>query len=193
MGLANINWPKLVEALRFYEIRCGYIQVTVPWLVSREALALTVPDNVSPFMVTKDKGPLGSGEQGFLELMLRGWLPKGQYVTLTPCFRNELVVDNLHRESFAKVELINTEEVSLLALQDMIDQARSFFGRFLPVEILKVGDNEFDIVSVNEKRELGSYGIRGSYETGPWIYGTGCAEPRLSQVLSMIGLQEEVF
>jgi len=37
-----------------------------------------------------------------------------------------------------------------------------------------------DIVTVNSNIELGSYGI-GSYENYKWVYGTGLAEPRLSQ------------
>ena len=66
---------------------------------------------------------------------------------------------------------------------------------FRDVEVEKVaaGDSiiNYDIVSKIGHYELGSYGIR-TCDYLKWIYGTGCAEPRLSRVLKLIELKNGV-
>ena len=64
-------------------------------------------------------------------------------------------------------------------LQDMISDAVAFFRRYLPVDVISTGSG-YDIVSVADGIELGSYGFR-TYNNITFIYGTGCALPRLTQ------------
>lgn len=72
-----------------------------------------------------------------------------------------------------------------------IDQIRDFVQRLRhnvhsPVIIEEF--YTFDILDKFSSRELGSYGIRTTIINGiktSWFYGTGCAEPRLSQTIKL--------
>jgi phenylalanyl-tRNA synthetase alpha subunit len=123
---------------------------------------------------------VASGEQGFIELMIRENLV-GKYFTITPCFREEKY-DELHLPYFMKLELIDTE-VDNKKLPAMINDAKRFFDNYLETKVIPTKDG-YDIVSAKSNIELGSYGIR-AYKEFLWVYGTGVAEPRLSQVLEM--------
>jgi len=81
-----------------------------------------------------------------------------------------------------KNELIITDSVAEEDLLGMIDVARRFFKKEsgYAVDVSKISENTYDM-SINGV-EVGSYGIRRC-EYLEWIYGTGCAEPRFSQVL----------
>lgn len=170
----------LTEALNFYKKR-GYAYKGVPWYVGREAYYATKPDDATADVQIQpyDKYLVASGEQSFLQLMLDG-THIGKSVCVTPCFRSEQV-DTLHQPYFMKVELIQTTHVSEGGLMKMIHDACSFFEQFVPVTIAKTGLVSYDIVDTYAGIELGSYGIR-EYAHLKWIYGTGCAEPRLTQV-----------
>jgi len=127
----------------FYE-RAGYHPLDVPWCVSDEAMNITRPVwagtvNAAYIAGGKQQCPVASAEQSFLQLQLdslaaSGSLNTGTYVAITPCFRNEPVIDELHQPYFMNIE-------------------------------------------------LGSYGIRKHPKVGTWVYGTGCAEPRLSYAI----------
>ena len=72
-------------------------------------------------------------------------------------------------------------------LSNMIDSAMNFYKTIVPnptlLEVFKTSIG-FDIHYYDKNGlavELGSYGIR-ECEFLKWIYGTGCAEPRLSKV-----------
>ena len=67
-----------------------------------------------------------------------------------------------------------------------------FFSSYTPVKIIKSDSSserdvvpEEDIVSEFGGFELGSYGIK-KYNDFIWIYGTGCAEPRLTEVIKSV-------
>lgn len=177
-----IDYSKIARAIDFYKSQ-GFLIREVPWVVPVDIMNITMPRTAKE--INSDIGPLvGSAEQSFLFLIASGEMKAGKYVACTPCFRND-VVDNLHQKYFMKVELITTEDVCESRLMETVDLCRFFFERFLPTEIIKTDRSQFDIVSRDTKIELGSYGIRSHQRTGPWIYATGCAEPRLSYVLKL--------
>lgn len=171
-----IDYSKIAAALDFYQSK-GYAYIEVPWIVTHEAMLITSPGG-KRFFNTFAGDLVSSGEQSFLQL--RETLKAGLYCCATPCFRDERPVDSLHRQYFFKVELIevNPKEPidSVLA---MIEHAKEFFGEYVKVEVVEtdIGKDIF-----GNGLELGSYGNR-FYEGFNWTYGTGCAEPRLSQAI----------
>ena len=178
----SIDYSVLVKAQKYYEKK-GYLMLDVPWAVSEEADAATHPVWL-PMIPTMWGNLVGSAEQSFIDLMIKGKMPTGKRMAITPCFRPEKKYDQFHYPYFMKLELIEfrggefcqPEEV----LQAMIHDAVGFLGHHLQVETRDMGDGSFDIVSRGEKLELGSYGIR-QYKDFKWVYGTGVAEPRFSQ------------
>ena len=189
-----INYKLLQDSIEYYESK-GYTRIETPWLVSSAAEETTKPnDGVSlivlpqyfdyeknKLVTTRELGRLtASGEQSFLDLYLRGQLPKGQFQTTTACFRDD-VVDYEHSKWFMKNELIKTDEVNSKELNIMVDNALAFFRKFIPNAYVMSDTHGYDIMSGSI--ELGSYGIR-SCQYLDWIYGTGCAEPRLSKAIT---------
>lgn len=178
-----INYSLLAHACGYYEDK-GYKRIEVPWTVSAQIDDITKPaDRIHMQLKHNDKCLVASGEQSFLYLYAKDYLPKGRYQTVTPCWRYE-AYDGMHAKCFMKNELIITDEVNTDTLKQIIDDAVGFFSQYLEVEIVKT-DIGYDIVSKEGGYELGSYGIRHC-EYMDWVYGTGCAEPRLSRVLNSI-------
>ena len=174
----RIDYTKLVEGLQHYQ-SLGYIYQEVPWVVSREATDATLPPEAT--VTSVQYGDLvGSAEQSFLELMRRGQTIL-KACAITPCFRIEDRYDNLHHAYFMKLELINAE-VTQENLWQIIQDAQSFFQRFVETEVEQTGVDTYDIVDKYRKIELGSYGIR-TFTGVPYIYGTGVALPRLDSAL----------
>lgn len=199
-----MNYDNISQALKFYQER-GYVYFDdVPWRVGREAYYATKPDGAIDAVIDvppgasfgEDRYLVASGEQSFIQWMLRGYHLK-RAVCVTPCFRWESMTDTLHHDHFMKVELINAHDVDSGHLIDMIADARSFFQDMgISVRVVATperGPDSYDIVEKGSRYELGSYGIRrvtlplrNPNYTGlieerelAWIYGTGCAEPRL--------------
>lgn len=170
-----IDYKKVVAVKEFYESH-GFKEIAVPWIVRKEAYLSTKPDGAKEFST-----PIGflnaSGEQSFIELMLAG-TTLTRNLCITSCFRLD-VDDELHQKYFVKVELIDTN-VHLENLQEILSIAKSFYEKYLPVEIIKTdqGEHTYDIVDIKNKIELGSYGIR-EFKNYTWIYGTGIALPRI--------------
>jgi hypothetical protein len=146
---------------------------------------------------------VGSAEQSFIQMMLDGDLKPGCYMAVTPCWRDD-ELDELHQRYFMKVELIDYMPYdSFLASPYMACMAEHFFNKIMGIEAkyawIQDGQRteEFpnDLIGeqcdiVHDGIELGSYGIRGFEFDGRkhiWVYGTGCAEPRLSYVLEKAG------
>lgn len=196
-----MNYGHIAAALDFYKGR-GYTYVNdAPWYVCEEAYYATKPNGASDISINfenptfvgrrlNNRGYLvASGEQSFIQMMLDGQ-PIKRAICITPCFRAERDND-WHRPHFVKAELINAHDVDMGHLLHMVHDACSFFEGFIrDVRIIEPIDapGTFDIVEKDTRVELGSYGIREVTITGKklrWIYGTGCAEPRLSSVLSV--------
>lgn len=186
-----IDYNLISESLGFYE-GFGYLRIEAPWTVSEEVDNITKPkDRISYKLEHNGKCLVASGEQSFLYLYLKNFLPKGQFQTVTPCFRNESF-DFLHTKYFIKNELIITERPDYYNLDKIVVNALDFFKRYFDKNLLDTIKTEdgFDIeLIIGDKRmELGSYGIR-ECEFLKWIYGTGCAEPRTSNLIKLYGKQ----
>ncbi|KKN66616.1 hypothetical protein LCGC14_0469510 [marine sediment metagenome] len=169
----KISWRLLSEGITFYQ-KQDFIYKEVPWLAPTE-----IPEDYRYKTPLGD--PVASGEQSFLYLDINGELPKGRYMTVTPCFRDE-EEDEFHKRQFMKLELYITDNVSESNLDNVICTCQAFFNKFIwkwPIKKVDMGDGTFDITS--HDIELGSYGIR-EHKNLKWIYATGVAEPRLSQV-----------
>ena len=190
-----INYKILGHSQDFYSSN-GFNVIELPWTVTRAISNITKPESVDDYFIpSKNKVLVGSGEQGFLYLYLKGFLPKGKFCGTTPCFRDE-VFDFIHSKYFMKTELIVTDNVNDNERNRLIQTAFEFFSLYLPKENLKViecdsedkagAGTSYDICYVDDdcEIELGSYGIR-SCEYLDWIYGTGCSEPRLSRVINL--------
>lgn len=90
-----------------------------------------------------------------------------------------------------KAELINAHDVDDGHLIHMVHEAASFFEQFFPIRIVRTGVSggcpTYDIIEKGTRIELGSYGVRRitvDDKKLDWIYGTACAEPRLSTVIA---------
>lgn len=179
---ANVNWSRITRAIDFYVDR-GYRYIEVPWLVGEEAYSITSPPDKEREWFRTHKGhPVASGEQSFLELLLKG-KDVGKAVCCTPCFRSEPVLDELRHLHFMKVELISAPDVDFGTL--MLDAWKFLESEGLVVEWMKQIDGSIDLVEKITGIELGSYGVRNT-ESFTWSYGTGLAEPRYSYVYELL-------
>ncbi|MBI2102707.1 hypothetical protein HYT55_02620 [Candidatus Woesearchaeota archaeon] len=182
-----------LELLTFAEtfyVSKGYKKIEVPWTVDQDVLDITLPlgrigaDLFGKLLV-------GSAEQSFLQLIKEKKLSPGKYVATTPCFRDD-PVDDLHQKYFMKTELIDfsVEEREVAErLEQVMRDALEFFNFFLPIR-KKQTDMGYDIVDDKREIELGSYGVRShAFSEGhrvTWIYGTGIALPRLTDVTESV-------
>lgn len=181
-----IDYNLLDKSIKHYN-SLGYERIESPWTVTPYIDDITRPSGVTPFELKHNgKRLVASGEQSFLYLYLKGFLPKGKYQTVTPCYRFE-AFDYLHTKYFIKNELIITDDVNQNTVINVVNDAKNFFTKFFnekDINLIQTKEG-FDI-EVNEI-ELGSYGMR-TCEFLTWIYGTGCAEPRLTNAINKYGI-----
>jgi hypothetical protein len=188
-----LDFQYLLEAKNFYEDR-GWKYIETPWVVSAEAMNITRPAWVSALTQPTF---VASGEQSFLELALQKRLKPGRWQTLTPCHRPQDgdAEDGIHFSQFYKLELMwyKLEQMPapadpIVVVTDVMDYCLSHWDLELLVkpitdepraecETWSACDLEYDWV------ELGSYGNRSHKTVGHWVYGTGLAEPRFSDLL----------
>ena len=181
-----INYSLLAKAQDYYSNH-GFQYIEVPWYVSDEAKDITrpidKPKSEDYKLSVNNKYLVASGEQGFLYLYMKGFLPPGKYCTITPCFRFE-EIDSIHKKVFMKCELIHIladmEETQGL-LDDMVAEAARFYSS-IGLEVTEAITGSASVDLEYHETELGSYGFR-SYKGIRWVYGTGCAEPRTSFVM----------
>lgn len=178
-----IDYSRIQRSIDFYEDE-GFKRVESPWTVTKAVSDITKPPHGKDWEILgKDKVLVASGEQSFLYMYLKGFLPKGRFQTVTPCFREE-PFDQFHTKYFIKNELIITDDISELALKETMLSCKRFFEAELNEEVKIIETSEgFDLEAVGI--EVGSYGIR-KCEYLEWIYATGCAEPRMSFIKTMI-------
>jgi seryl-tRNA synthetase len=82
-----INWKNISLAVDFYKNR-GYSYIEVPWIVSKEAINVTLPkDHYS--LYTKYGDLVGSAEQSFIQLLMYKMIFAGKYVAVSSCFRDD--------------------------------------------------------------------------------------------------------
>jgi len=181
----NTNWSHLANAISFYE-HLGYRYVELPWTVPEQAIHATFRGDS---FHCNDGMLVGSAEQSFIAADMVGKLGKGRFVSCTPCFRIEQE-DALRRRMFMKVELYANDTVDDAALHRMMAHASAFFA-----DALHRHKKPFDANIVVQTAEgwdieiggieVGSYGLR-HHQNLSWVYGTGCAEPRLSMALAAL-------
>lgn len=183
----------LQEAREFYA-STGVKYIEVPWIVSREAIDATIPDpTIKPHEVILDgenKGCLvGSAETSFVQMLLDNKLePFVEYQAITPCFRGDQI-DLLHSNYFMKLELFMYTEDRTYTSSHFLERAAELFTnlgiktRWLSTPV------GHDLVDSKYGIELGSYGRRG-YKGMSWVMGTGIAQPRTSQVLDRLALND---
>ncbi|HOX96180.1 MAG TPA: hypothetical protein PLI45_02265 [Candidatus Woesebacteria bacterium] len=180
----NLNLLSFAET--YYHTR-GFQKIEVPWTVDKAVSNLTKPPQRHNYFL-EGKVLVGSAEQSFLQEYFSGRLTPGRYLASTPCFRDEEILDDLHRQYFLKTELIQIGKVNKKSLRQIINIAKDFFVQFIPVKEIALANGSYDIYSENTDIELGSYGIREftlNNKSIKYIYATGCALPRLSQVISL--------
>ena len=187
-----INYDILAHSIKHYESN-GFVRIESPWTITEQVSSITKPPGKLEFKLVHDDGKVlvASGEQSFLYLYLKGFLPKGRFQTTTPCFRRESF-DSQHSKYFIKNELIDTENVTDERLKEIVEIAFEFFALYFPRQDLKITGNGITSYPVDIEYkgvELGRYGIR-SCDYLEWIYATGCAEPRLSSTLKKFELQK---
>lgn len=191
-----MNYENIGKALKHFTSR-GYVYFPdAPWEVDREAYYGTKPSDAGPDVIisrgASDRYLVASGEQSFMQMLLDGrFIKRG--ICVTPCYRQDRL-DGWHRQYFMKAELINADDPSRENLVQMLHEASAFFETFLTTKIIETGEDQFDIVAKYSRVELGSYGIRHWQRATTdeplrrpftWIYGTACAEPRLSMACSL--------
>lgn len=187
----SIHWDLLHRtAEHFQERQYGLFRfIDVPWLVSERAIRSTFQGNIHEAL--PGQYAVGSAEQSFAQLLLDGVLdPTENYVALSPCFRDEPVIDQLHKPHFMKVELIRPfkggDREDWLLARDAAYWFNTLANEFTyrcshKIEIVKTAEG-YDVTA--DGIEVGSYGIR-HFEGFSWVYGTGLAEPRFSTIMNM--------
>lgn len=176
-----INY-EIIHLNQVYYEQKGFSIIETPWTVTESIARLTTPKDVAlnKLIHNDNKVLVGSAEQGFLYLYNKGFLPKGKFQSVSPCYRADSF-DETHTKNFIKNELIITDKVNDETLKELIKNAYDFYtkhtNKLINIVATEVG---YDI-EINGI-EVGSYGIR-ECSFLKWIYGTGIAEPRFSRIM----------
>jgi len=176
-------WQNLARMGACYA-ELGFQDLPQPWVASHEATHATLPSGVLPCELN-GQILVGSAEQAFIDRMLTHQMPQGRWQATTPCFRNEPVLDALHKPYFIKLELIHyMPSMADAELETMILQVRWVLGTLIPDggPTIKIEPTDIGWDLTLHGQEIGSYGIR-EYAGHRWIYGTGIAEPRFTTIV----------
>ncbi len=85
-----IDYEKIATAVNYYRIR-NFIDIEVPWFVSKESMMITAPPEARLFSTFAGE-LVASGEQSFLHIrdkLLKSSGFPALYQCVTPCFRDE--------------------------------------------------------------------------------------------------------
>jgi hypothetical protein len=180
-----INYGRLDRSISYYELH-KFKRIESPWTVSEKISNLTKPiESTNLEIKNKNKVLVASGEQSFLYLYIKGFIPlEDKFQTITPCFRDD-IFDQLHTKYFIKNELFITDNVCEDTLYKTIHICKEFFESELSVSVTltELGKNQIDLEY--NGMELGSYGIR-NVGFMKYIYATGLAEPRMTMIKKYI-------
>lgn len=187
-----IDYKLLAKAIKYFSKK-GFKQIETPWRVSKQAIEGTF--NSSESFKADDKFLVGSAEQGFLELQLQDKLKGTQFMSISPCFRNE-VEDYFHQQEFMKLELIYFSDYVTIKEVIQYQIIKRFVLNFI-IKKLKIKTSDIAILETKDNNsiysedilingiEYGSYGIR-QFQGKYYIYGTGIALPRASKILKSL-------
>ena len=146
----------------------------------------TKPEGLPELFHRGMKVYVASAEQSFIQMHKEGLISKGKYMAITPCYRQEAILDDTHYSMFLKLELIHIGSVSSfqvmhdgLSFMKPLTRSETYFM------VTDEGEYTFDIIC--EDIELGSYGVRKMLDGTPYVYGTGLAEPRFGVVVKYEG------
>lgn len=168
----NIDLPLLYKALNYYE-SLGYQMISTPYLINKDIIDITLPDNRE----AKEHNGLyyvGSAEQSAYQLFKDGKLPYDKWMMLTPCQRDEEILDDNHLEIFLKLELMLKGNQYNKIIEDVL----SFYNNDNCIVIST--EQGKDILFNNI--EIGSFGTREVFWQD-FSFGTGLAMPRYTQAL----------
>lgn len=173
----------IYKALESYK-SLGYKLVDVPMLVEEQYSLLTKPKGKVDLFHSNGKVYVASAEQSFIQMFQQGKLRHGKYAAITPCYRDEGILDDIHFNIFLKIELI---DVGGCGVAPMINDAQVFLynntNHF--AKAVKTNDSEMSYDLEINNIEVGSYGVRYMPDGTPYVYGTGLAEPRTSYACSL--------
>ena len=158
----------------------GYHFITVPMLIDEDVIRLTLPPDRLP-KFHNNKCYVGSAEQSIYQLIKEGKDLPPKVLAITPCQRDESVLDELHQEIFLKIELACTDNT--ITYRDIANDVMNFCSQFTDKAKIVEFDNSCDIEIGGI--EVGSYGQR-EYKGRIIHFGTGLALPRFAQALNMI-------
>lgn len=185
----NISTSVLMEALRFYSSK-GYAPIDVPLVVDMDVSEHTKPEGVPELYHGKVEGEhkcyVASAEQSFIQLHKQGKLPNGKYMAVTPCYRHERFTSDTHYLMFMKLELIvvgvdfkDSDDV-IISVVKHAKEFMNIIGKDVEMWGNPSDKNGVDLVSPHGNVEYGSYGFRKMLSGMGYVYGTGCAFPRVS-------------
>ena len=177
--MSNISAALLYSAMTFFK-NSGYHFITVPMLVDEDVIRLTLPHDRQP-KFHNNKCYVGSAEQSIYQLIKEGKDLPPKVLAITPCQRDEMVLDELHQEIFLKIELACTDNT--ITYRDIANDVMNFCSQFTDKAKIVEFDNSCDIEIGGI--EVGSYGQR-EYKGRIIHFGTGLALPRFAQALNMI-------
>lgn len=176
----------IVEAHSWW--RLWFNDKMVPALVDPDVMAHTCPAGVTDSRL-RGRGTdtvVASAEQSFLQLDKDGELKAGNWMALTPCYREEPILDDVHLPVFLKLELIQiSDDANFYTRSEamyLAHKMQKFFKEFYAMPT-KVIETEEGWEVMYEDLELGSFGVRRTMTGRSYIYGTGLAEPRASTAL----------
>lgn len=176
----NIDLALIRRAMDFYDC----VEMKVPYLVDKDIMDFTCPDGAIDQRLTHFNGKqyVASAEQSFLQLEKDGKLDVASkpMIALTPCYRDEVILDDSHYSIFLKLEIMDYD--SFAPKLDTVYWANKMIN-FFEYEGLITNLVETNIgydVCTKCGLELGSFGYRVSPKGVPYVYGTGLAEPRAS-------------
>lgn len=183
-----INLAILFEASHFWEMK-GFEKTTVPLYVDEDVMEKTCPPDVRDGRIkhTDGKSVVASAEQSFLQMDKEGELPIGKLQALTPCYRDEAKLDDIHKNVFLKLELYNPTKDKKTGERESLELARDMTHLLhhlgLPFEHMVIVSESGGFDVKYKGVELGSYGVRQNLSGDWYVYGTGLAEPRTSLAL----------
>ena len=137
-----INYKLIHDSIEHYS-SCGFTRIESPWTVNSEVANITNPNYdfgsnyiEDPLIGNSNKTLVSSGEQSFLYLMIKGFLPQGRFQTITPCFRFNDNFNINHSKYFIKNELIVSDSHDVEEFLDVIESAFNFFSQYIRVQIV---------------------------------------------------------